>query len=99
MIKVGDRVRTTERYDNDGVELFPVGTIGTVGGMHNGEYMIEANGDFWWYTPDMFIKLEDKPMTRSDLEDGMIWERVEPRKMTHDEIKRELGYDFIEVPE
>ena len=33
------------------------------------------------------------------LQDEPIWERVEPRKMTHDEIKRELGYDFIEVPE
>lgn len=32
-------------------------------------------------------------------QDEPIWERVEPRKMTHDEIKRELGYDFEEVPE
>lgn len=32
-------------------------------------------------------------------QDEPIWERVEPRKMTHDEIRRELGYDFVEVPE
>lgn len=72
MIKVGDRVRTTKQYNDGGIQLFPVGTIGTVVGIHDGEYRIEANREFWIYTPDMFEKLEDKPMTKSDLKDGMI---------------------------
>ena len=43
VFKVGDRVRTTGERDKDGIELFPVGTIGEVMAVDcDGDYLVKA---------------------------------------------------------
>lgn len=57
--KVGDVVRTLKEEDCHGCTLFPVGTIGVISKIDTlyGKdlpYKVEANGDHWWYSEDMF---------------------------------------------
>ena len=79
--KVGDIVRTIKGKDCDGCRVFPVGTIGKITEVHTGfskelPYRVEADGDFWWYSADMFEPYD----TASDDD--------EIRKITLDEAER-----------
>lgn len=55
--KVGDVVVTTKDIDCEGSKVFPVGTIGRICSIEEGEqmpYVIEAAGVSWIYSEDMF---------------------------------------------
>ena len=56
-LKVGTRVRTTKE-DFNGVKLFPVGTVGVIDSGKL-QYKISANGDYWYYTRDMFEVIDN----------------------------------------
>ena len=79
--KVGDVVRTLKKEDPHGCTLFPVGTIGVIAKIDTEygrdlPYKVEANGDFWWYSADMFEPVN--PISDDD----------EIRKITLDEAER-----------
>lgn len=79
--KVGDVVRTLKERDPDGCRVFPVGTIGVISKIMTDfgkdlPYKVEADGDFWWYSADMFELCN--PVSDGD----------EIRKITLDEAKR-----------
>lgn len=79
--KVGDVVRTIKEKDSDGCRVFPIGTIGTITKVitddeQNLPYRVDADGDFWWYSVDMF------EFYTPDDDDNEI------RKITLDEAER-----------
>lgn len=79
--KVGDVVRTLKEKDCDGCRVFPVGTIGKITKILTDygkelPYRVEADGDFWWYSADMFEFYN--PISDDD----------EIRKITLDEAER-----------
>lgn len=79
--KIGDVVRTIKEKDCDGCRVFPVGTIGIITKVIPGDekdlpYRVEADGDFWWYSADMF-----EPYNTASDDD-------EIRKITLDEAER-----------
>ena len=56
-LKVGSKVRTLkETSSTSDTKLFPVGTIGTITRIlpdSDLQYVVEADGDFWYYSADM----------------------------------------------
>ena len=60
--KVGDKVITTRRFDFEGTELFPIGTVGVITLISDDSrlpYRISALNDYWWYSDDMFELYEE----------------------------------------
>ena len=61
-VKVGDRVRTIKDIDKNGVDVFPIGTIGVVSSIDYNcslPYIISVDDDYWKYSRDMFEVIED----------------------------------------
>lgn len=68
-IKVGTRVRTLKDTTEYGGKLFPIGTIGKVTSIDKCDtlpYLVEANGDCWWYSKDMFEILPEDEIVVGD---------------------------------
>lgn len=71
-IKVGTRVRTTKDKDGNGVDVFQIGTVGTVTEIMQSipQYKVSANGTYWWYSAEMFEVIEDEKQKRDSEECG-----------------------------
>lgn len=63
--KVGDKVRTLYNYDDNGNEVFEIGTEGIITSIiqevkTDTPYKVEANNNFWYYSDDMLELVKDK---------------------------------------
>ncbi|MBO7713937.1 MAG: hypothetical protein J6S85_10235 [Methanobrevibacter sp.] len=68
-IKVGTRVRTTKNEDFESNEVFPIGTIGVIeeiNTLRKLPYKISANGDYWFYSRDMFEVIDNDEILVGD---------------------------------
>ena len=68
-LKVGTRVRTSKNEDFESNEVFPVGTIGVIeeiDTLRKLPYKISANGDYWFYSRDMFEVIDNDEILVGD---------------------------------
>lgn len=62
--KIGDKVRTVREYMDDGTKLFPIGTVGIIECVEEGDdlpYKVAVGAyDYWWYSESMLEPYEQK---------------------------------------